>query len=1121
MVDGQGESSTVPVLAVGPHSVSPPAPTLLPTPIANAVSLATRSTGFAIRLGSLVGSCSLNAARFTTLSSLELARGMLEGVLVRAGGDPALRSRSDFADTDAETVLERSLESLHYAVTQVVFWTAASFHLTGSTIAAVSGVSQMLLSSLDQLFGSTDSSRAIATIVTLIRREFKNPKTGQPGETVGVADLILAFSALASLQQGCFKLPEEHQRRHVCEEVIWDVVVLNDGERVDVQEPSSAEPPMLPPRPDPRGAASMPNNDLAIAHLKEQIVSSLAPGTTVSISDTVSNIQTITVDVDAPEPLSLPTPPGAEIIETKALAPTDATDSRPGSVTSVRSQYRVVYRIERNKLHHTSLRHEDGAAGPSVVETFDDHWSPPRSLPSPSGSESPPLEIAGSRRKRPQIADRSQSAPAVPPSPEQEIARARQPPPDDRVLRPEAAVIKKDIAQKADATEISNQKKRRSPPQQIPWKENHKSKLRAESSILQRKSSKKKLSQGLDVSLMERDKKNSLKQALKEGSQSISNIWTKDTALVAKDISPPPRPQWKTPGGREATSVVTKSKLPRNLKVPSQRIINDPRALQPSEPNPRSSSRASFVSVREHRRDSVTSQTEAYMMGATDLRRSASQSSLQSEIILPSTANGPQAPAYSGLRAHRRTSSHVPSLYSLQTNDSQTSLVLSQYLKKSVYSASDAINTLRREGFVDGTFPAGHILSSITRYMRFSSASYGSHFLKMTGVSPDVPALRSRDEPHHDVRHFLHHTESDAGSVLLASFVDPSGGSDSTGSTDSGVPLVHYISLDHSAKAVVLACRGTLGFEDILADLTCDYDNLIWRGRTFRVHKGIHASARRLLEGSDGRVLITIQEALREFPDYGLVLTGHSLGAGVAALLGVMLSEPNSQGIGFVTSSRALHRTLSSSTPTSAIRPDISLPTGRRIHVYAYGPPGVMSLSLCKLTKGLITSVVHGNDIVPHLSLGLLHDFQSMALAFKADETNVKRDLRTRMWNVFQESLSDTWHSTASATTSANDDRHWMLPALQELRKNMTSEKLLPPGEVFTIESQKVLRRDAFLLDSEADHLGKPAQRVVLKYVRDVPARFGEVRFGTSMLMDHTPARYEEALRRLQVGITE
>jgi hypothetical protein len=408
--------------------------------------------------------------------------------------------------------------------------------------------------------------------------------------------------------------------------------------------------------------------------------------------------------------------------------------------------------------------------------------------------------------------------------------------------------------------------------------------------------------------------------------------------------------------------------------------------------------------------------------------------------------------------------------------------------------------------------------------MRFASAAYGSHFLKLMGISNDMPGLRTWDETHYDVRHFVHHTDSGSGNVLLASFVDHGGGSDSTGSTDSGVPLVHYISLDHESKAVVLACRGTLGFEDVLADLTCEYDRLTWRGRAYKVHKGVHASARRILFGGDGKVLITLQEALREFDDYGLVLCGHSLGGGVTALLGLMLSEPNPNGKGFVTASEPQYKMKSDEAGSTVLESvNIKLPAGRPIHVFAYGPPGVMSSSLCKITRGLITTVVHGSDIVPYLSLGLLHDLQAAAVAFKKDEHKAKAEIRQRMWSAFQHNVADKFYAFPSTFTTSSlnsDEERWMLPALASLRSNMKSEKLMPPGEVFCLETQRVLRRDAFLLADE-DRIGRPAVRIVLRYVRDVGARFGEMRFGSSMLIDHSPAKYEEALRKLRLGVAE
>ncbi len=93
-----------------------------------------------------------------------------------------------------------------------------------------------------------------------------------------------------------------------------------------------------------------------------------------------------------------------------------------------------------------------------------------------------------------------------------------------------------------------------------------------------------------------------------------------------------------------------------------------------------------------------------------------------------------------------------------------------------------------------------------------------------------------------------------------------------------------------------------------------------------------------------------------------------------------------------------------------------------------------------------------------------------------------------------------------------------MMQTLSALRAGMQSEKLIPPGEVFCVETQRVLRREAFLLADE-ERIGRPAKRIVLRHVKDVGARFGELRFGASMLVDHSPAKYEEALRKLWLGV--
>ncbi|KAM0624841.1 hypothetical protein ACHAPW_008999 [Verticillium nonalfalfae] len=899
-------------------SETQPGRTVLPEPVAKAISLATRSSSLALRVGTLITSYGFDAAKFTTLSSLELGRGILEGILHRAGQNAIARSQSTLARVDAETVIERSLESLHMAMSQIVFWTTAGFYVAETTFSAGSQITQLLLSSLDQFFGSTDSSRAIASIITLVRREFQNPATGHSGQKVGVTDLAMGICALAYLQQKCWKLPDEERRRAPQEEIVWDIVVLSDGERVDVHEDSLYG--MHKGRYEPKGPGILvskpgpsPGPDLIATlkrhasqdsgdeddylppenRLRDQIMQSLPADTSVSITTSTHTQKTITVEFTGAESPALSPPPGVELVEREFIPAADGrrdvfSSTTGGAVTDQITQ-RVVYKFDKTMLRSTACRGYD---------------------------QSP--NVPGSVAEINVLLDG----------------------PDN-------------------------------PPPQLP--ERHK--------------------------------------ALEE---------------------PPPIPPRR-----------------RNSKA-FEELATSPRSEQTMTP-PASDSfhRQTSRKVSDSVLDIVKPQINTLSDNGSNQKRQ----------------RAPLGPV-----GTKRSSEPSPQAEEL-------------------LSAKPRLTKSKTEPIKDGKLP---------------------------------PKKTAMDETHHEIRSFAHHTGSKAEDVLMASFVDSHGGSDTTGATGTGVPLVHYISLDHETKAVVLACRGTLGFEDVLADLACDYDDMSWRGKSYQVHKGVHASARRLLYGGDGRVLYTLKEALDEFSDYGLILCGHSLGGAVTALLGTMLAEPSPTGTGFVTSAEPHHRLLtyeSSATAGSSGTTHVCLPSGRPIHVYAYGPPGTMSPALRKATRGLITSIVHGHDLVPYLSLGVLHDFQAVALAFQSDSTDASRlEARRRVWQAFQHGLADKWYATSTASLPENDQ--WALTALGSLRRSIVGTKLVPPGEVFVVESSKVLRRDAFVLAEEVD-IGRPAKRVVLKYIRDVEARFGEVRFGTSMLMDHSPAKYEEALRKLRLGVVD
>ena len=101
------------------------------------------------------------------------------------------------------------------------------------------------------------------------------------------------------------------------------------------------------------------------------------------------------------------------------------------------------------------------------------------------------------------------------------------------------------------------------------------------------------------------------------------------------------------------------------------------------------------------------------------------------------------------------------------------------------------------------------------------------------------------------------------------------------------------------------------------------------------------------------------------------------------------------------------------------------------------------------------------------------------------------------------------------------EDEMWAWATLKTLRAGMQGEKLVPPGECFQVETSRVLQRDAFVNREGGRGLGRPATRVVLRYVREVEKVFGEVQFSSGMLTDHSPGRYENALKALGSGVLE
>ncbi|KAH8803301.1 hypothetical protein F5884DRAFT_805052 [Xylogone sp. PMI_703] len=1127
--------------------------TLLPSPIASVVSLVTRSSSLYLRLGTSIGSLALDGARITTLTGLELSRAVLEGILTRAGKDIADRSNGELGRVEAEGILERSVATLHSTITGISFVASTGFHFSSTTLASASDISQQLLTTLDSILGSTESSRAIASIITLIRREFENPATGVPGEKVGVLDLLLGICGLALLQRWSKKLTDVEAKERRYESVVWDVVFLDSEKRTDVAEQKRLESNTATGsqklvtssgnelfRTIERDGADQDDlhEDVIEVSLKERLMRSLPPEASVSITTSVTTIKTITVDITGTEPPDLSPPPGVEIVEENAHHGSIA-DQNGAGVGISGPRYRVVYRILQDKIRGATIKAE-GTVEDYTAEVLDDSDSsssehsqpPPNQLPAPIIT--PPQDLSTEKMLPPLPSILPPESPTASPQSTHEGGPER-PPKVPSLYHKDCHSPKQRTDKLAPRTRSrsSSIPIMRSANQKRPRQSMDATSSISSSENDSTKASKSKGSHREVAPVKHTEKKSSIRNALKKSSgATITNLWNKDspshtTSTSSKSNQDPSlRPAWVSPNNKytKPSNSTHKSGI-THVRQASRGNSNYFSSKDLGKDIPRSPS-ASYYSVHEHRRDSIVSQTDTYSIHSIDTRP-GSPSTFRSQVktqntklLTASEKNAVLKPPPSPLKTHRRNTSYVPSIYTLKTNNSETSLAIAPFTAKMTLSDPEALESLSQTGFVEGLFPQRHFISNISRFVRFASASYGSNFLRLLGLAKSKSSSNTDISKalHHEHTSFSNHTDLPADTILLSSFVDPQGGTDSSGNTNTGIPMVHFVSLDHDSKAVVLTCRGTLGFEDVLTDLTCEYDEMIWRGKSYSVHKGIYASARRLLNGGEGRVVATIKAALEEFPDYGLVMCGHSLGGGVTAVLAIMISEPASDGNGFVTAMDRNELPIQDYN----MNPSLILPSGRPVYVYSYGPPATISTSLRLATRNLITTIVNGQDLVPFLSLGVLHDLQAVALAFKNDDSGAKAEVKGRVWGGFV----NGWYSGAGTGNSAGIKEHddeWAFAALKVLRSSMLSPKLVPPGEVFIVESENVLAREAFAVEGEKEGanagVGRLATRSILKYVRDVERRFGEVKFGGSMLMDHSPGRYEASLQALSKGI--
>ncbi|KAI9489486.1 hypothetical protein BDB00DRAFT_843153 [Zychaea mexicana] len=154
----------------------------------------------------------------------------------------------------------------------------------------------------------------------------------------------------------------------------------------------------------------------------------------------------------------------------------------------------------------------------------------------------------------------------------------------------------------------------------------------------------------------------------------------------------------------------------------------------------------------------------------------------------------------------------------------------------------------------------------------------------------------------------------------------------------------YFVSIDRGYEAIVLGIRGTWSLYDCITDLVCEYRP--WKGGL--VHAGMLASAQWFFTRIIPQIFHYVHEQCKSVtrPISSFIITGHSLGAGTAALLTMMVLDHLPE----------LRRL--------ADNPNF------QVHCYSYAPVASVSMNLSEKYADHIDSFVCHDDLVARLSYG-------------------------------------------------------------------------------------------------------------------------------------------------------